>query len=56
VPVLGLLTLQYALHAVSHLIDVGEPDPAWQGPFALVGLSLAAVLLAGLFFKERGKR
>ncbi len=55
-PVLALLTLQYALHAISHLIDVGEPDPAWQGPFALIGLSLAAVLLAGLVVKERGRR
>jgi hypothetical protein len=53
VPVLGLLTLQFAMHAVSHLVDVGDADPAWVGPVELVLLASGAVLLGGLFLKER---
>ena len=45
VPVLFLVAVQYALHSVNHLIDVGETDPGWLGPFNLVALALAAVLL-----------
>jgi hypothetical protein len=36
--------LQNVLHAFSHLLDVGEADPAWLGPANL----LALVLLSGL--------
>ena len=52
-PLLALLALQYALHAVSHVIDVGDTDPAWQGPFALVVQLAGALLLAGLFVREQ---
>ena len=45
VPVLFLVAVQYALHSVNHLIDVGETDPGWLGPFNLVALALATVLL-----------
>jgi hypothetical protein len=46
VPVLAFATIQYALHALNHLIDIGEADPGWVGPFDFVSLALFAVLLA----------
>jgi hypothetical protein len=52
VPMLAVLTLQYALHAISHLIDVGDSDPAWIGPAELVALTIAALALAGLLVRE----
>lgn len=45
VPVLALATLQYALHAVNHLVDIGEADPGWLGPADFVSLALTTVLL-----------
>jgi hypothetical protein len=44
--VLFLTAVQYALHSVNHLIDVGEADPGWLGPANLVALALATALLA----------
>jgi len=52
VPLLGLLALQYGLHAVSHVIDVGDTDPGWQGPFALVLQVAGFAVLAALFARE----
>jgi uncharacterized membrane protein len=46
VPVLFLVAVQYALHSLNHLIDVGEADPGWLGPANLISLALATVLLA----------
>lgn len=51
-PVLGILAVQYALHAVSHGIDVSDSDPAWQGPVTLVLLVIGAALFAGLALRE----
>lgn len=45
VPVLALALLQYLLHSVNHLIDVGEADPEWLGPATLISLVLTAALL-----------
>jgi hypothetical protein len=45
VPILFLVAVQYALHSLNHLIDVGEADPSWLGPANLVSLALATVLL-----------
>ena len=44
-PVLFLVAVQYALHSVNHLLDVGEADPGWLGPVNLVSLGLATLLL-----------
>ena len=55
-PLLGLLALQYALHAVSHVIDVNDSDPAWQGPVTLALQVLGALLLAALALRERTAR
>jgi hypothetical protein len=52
VPVLVLSFAQYALHSVNHLIDIGEADPSWLGPFNFVSLLLTTVLLAWLLRGE----
>ena len=43
VPVLALATIEFVLHAINHLADIGEADPKWNGPatFALVAASTA---------------
>ena len=46
IPVLTLAFVQYALHSVNHLIDVGEADPSWLGPANLASLVLTTLLLA----------
>lgn len=46
VPVLMFFFIQYALHSVNHLIDVGDADPSALGPINLVSLVLTAGLLA----------
>ena len=48
-PVLALTTIQYALHSVNHLIDIGKAHPAWNGYFDFFSLAAAAVLLAWLW-------
>lgn len=55
-PVLGVLAVQYALHLLSHVIDVNASDPAWHGPFGLVAEGLGAVVLTALFVKEYRSR
>jgi hypothetical protein len=52
IPVLVLSFAQYALHSVNHLIDIGEAEPSWLGPFNFVSLLLTTVLLAWLLRRE----
>ncbi len=54
-PLLGLIGLQYALHTVPHILHVNDPEESWQGPFALITQAFGAVVLLGLFFRERAK-
>jgi hypothetical protein len=49
VPVLALTTIQYALHSVNHLIDIGNARPAWNGYFDFFSLAAATMLLAWLW-------
>jgi hypothetical protein len=44
-PILALVGLQYGLHAINHLVDIGDADPSWVGPFDFVTLALGAVLI-----------
>jgi hypothetical protein len=44
-PVLLVTAVWYLAHAVNHLVDIGEADPGWIGPF-----DFAALLLPGLLF------
>ena len=48
-PLLGLAVVQFGLHTVNHLIDIGDADPGWVGVFDAVTLGLTTLLLAGLF-------
>jgi hypothetical protein len=48
-PVLAVTTIQYALHSVNHLIDIGKAHPAWTGYFDFFSLAAATVLLAWLW-------
>ena len=53
VPLLGFLGLQYGLHTVSHLIDAGDAEEGWQDAFAIITQAFGALLLLGLFLRER---
>ena len=53
VPVLALALAQNFLHALNHLIDVGEAHPKWLGPVNLISLVLTTVLLAWMLNSER---
>lgn len=52
IPVLVFALVQYVLHSVNHLIDVGEADPEWLGPANLASLVLTAGLLGWLLRAE----
>ena len=47
-PMLWIVTVQYALHTISHLIDVGDTDPEWQSWVALITFAAGTVVLAAL--------
>ncbi len=51
-PVLLALAVQYAVHTISHIVDVNDTDPAWQGPAALALQLLGAVVLTALAIRE----
>jgi hypothetical protein len=53
VPLLAFATLQYALHLLNHLWDVGDTDPGWLGPANAAALALIGALL---FWLLRGGR
>ena len=52
-PVLALAFLQYALHSVNHLIDIGEAEPERLGPVNFVSLVVTCVLLGWMVQQER---
>jgi heme/copper-type cytochrome/quinol oxidase subunit 4 len=52
VPVLALAFVQYALHSLNHLIDIGEAEPSWLGPFNFASLLLTTILLAWMLRRE----
>jgi hypothetical protein len=49
VPALAFATAHWVLHAISHLVDIGEADPRWVGVFDFVALTAGAGVLAWLF-------
>jgi hypothetical protein len=53
VPLLAFAVVQFALHAVNHVIDAGEADPGWIGTFDAVSLALTTVVLALLLAGAR---
>jgi hypothetical protein len=48
-PALALVGLQFALHALNHLLDVGNSSPGWVGPFDLLSIAAGAALVAWMF-------
>ncbi|HEV2979846.1 MAG TPA: hypothetical protein VGX51_00325 [Solirubrobacteraceae bacterium] len=48
VPVLVISTVQFALHSVNHLVDIGNAHPHWNGYFDFFSLAAATLLLAWL--------
>ncbi len=46
VPVLAVVTVQFALHSVNHLVDIGKAHPAWKGYFDFASLLASTGLLA----------
>jgi hypothetical protein len=44
VPVLFVSFLQGVLHTINHLVDIGDTDPGWLGPFDFVALLLLTVI------------
>lgn len=48
VPVLAVVTLQFALHAINHLADIDRAHPAWTGYFDFFTLAASTALLAWL--------
>jgi hypothetical protein len=53
VPVLTLALVQYGLHSLNHLIDIGGSEPGWLGPANFVSLLAATVLLGWMLTRER---
>ena len=47
-PILFCVALQFALHAINHLADIGAAHPYWLGPFDFVSLAFATAALAWL--------
>jgi hypothetical protein len=46
--VLCCVALQFALHAINHLADIGAAHPHWLGPADFISLALAAAALVWL--------
>jgi peptidoglycan/LPS O-acetylase OafA/YrhL len=53
VPVLTLALIQYGLHSLNHLIDIGDSHPGWLGPANFVSLVLTTILLGWMLTRER---
>jgi len=47
-PVLAGLALQFGLHSVNHLVDIGAARPAWIGVVDFVGLAASTLVLLAL--------
>jgi hypothetical protein len=48
VPVLSVITLEYALHAINHLVDVGKASSPFVGWFDFFAIALVTLILAAL--------
>lgn len=47
-PVLCCVALQFALHSINHLVDIGAAHPHWLGPADFISLALATAALVWL--------
>lgn len=55
-PVFGLAAIQYALHTVNHIWDIGETDPAATGPVNAVLLAVATLVFIWLATRPEAQR
>jgi len=55
VPALAITAIWYIAHAVNHLVDIGDADPGWIGPFDFVALLSTGALLVWLAFVAHGR-
>ncbi len=53
VPVLAVVSVQFALHSLNHLIDIGSAHPAWTGYFDFFSLAASSALLLWLLALAR---
>jgi hypothetical protein len=53
VPVLVFALIQYGLHSLNHLIDIGDSDPSWLGPANFSSLLLTTLLLGWMLRQEK---
>ncbi len=53
VPALAITLVQFALHSVNHLLDIGASHPAWPGYFDFFSLAAATLQLAWLLAAAR---
>jgi hypothetical protein len=53
VPVLAVVAIQFVLHTLNHLLDIGEAHPAWVGYFDFASLAAATALLLWLLALAR---
>jgi hypothetical protein len=44
IPILFVALFQGVLHTINHLIDIGDTDPGWLGPFDFLSLLLLTVI------------
>lgn len=51
IPALAFGVLHWALHAVSHLLDIGDADPDWLGPFDFIAVTIGTALLGWLLWR-----
>ncbi|HEY5261375.1 MAG TPA: hypothetical protein VIJ33_04640 [Solirubrobacteraceae bacterium] len=47
-PILCCVALEFVLHSLNHLVDIGAAHPYWLGPADFISLSLATVTLIWL--------
>jgi hypothetical protein len=47
-PVLCCVAVQFALHSINHLADIGAAHPYWLGPADFISLTLATLALIWL--------
>lgn len=48
-PALAISTIQFGLHSLNHLLDIGKAHPAWVGYFDFFSLLAATVMLGWLW-------
>jgi hypothetical protein len=51
IPALVFGVLHWALHAVSHLVDISEAVPEWLGPFDFIAITIGTAVLGWLLWR-----